>query len=305
MQISPELQIQGFYKLQIGNAETGEIRETLEFSNLITNIGLNAIGTTAPINRCFVGSGNATPAFTDTKLSVFVAATVTLQSTIETKATAAPLWAGRAVTYRFAAGAAAGNLSEIGMGWDGSTASTHLLFSRALIKDGAGNPTTITVLANEFLDVTYEVRVYLPTDDVVFDGVVVYGNPHKLTVRGFQQASGSQAGFVFNGWGAHTASAYANFVLQAATASTAAGSLVGSAGGAAIGYTEGSLKRGWVATYSLTVGNNANGISGFALTSASGSNTVPAFQILVEPPIMKDSTKTLNLTCSWRWARKV
>lgn len=50
MQISPELQIQGFYKLQIGNAETGEIRETLEFSNLITNIGLDQIGTARPCN---------------------------------------------------------------------------------------------------------------------------------------------------------------------------------------------------------------------------------------------------------------
>lgn len=305
MQISPELQIQGFYKLQIGNAETGEIRETLEFSNLITNIGLNRIATAPAISYCYVGSGNATPAFTDEKLSVLVAATTTLQGAIETKATAAPLWAGQAVTFRFAAGAAAGNLSEIGMGWNGATQALHLLFSRALIKDGAGNPTTITVLANEFLDVTYEFRVYLPTDDVVFDGVVVYGNPHKLTVRGFQQLAGSQAGFVRNGWAIHSVSAYANFVMQAATASTAVGSIIGSTGPVSAGYVDGSLKRGWVGTFSLTTGNNAAGISGFVLTTSSGSQSIPAFQILVEPPIMKDNTKTLNLSCTWRWARKV
>ena len=305
MQISPELQIQGFYKLQIGNAETGEIRETLEFENLITDIGLNQIGTSAPVQYCYVGSGNAIPAVTDTKLSVFVASTASALANVDTKATAAPLWVGRAATYRFAAGVAAGNLSEIGMGWNGGTQANHLLFSHALIKDGAGNPTTITVLANEFLDVTYEVRVYLPTDDVVFDGITVYGNPHKLTVRGFQQLAGAQAGFAFNGWGAHNVVGYSNFVLQAATAATVVGSANGSNSGTAIAYVTGSLKRGWVSTFALAVGNNAAGISGFALTASNAYNSIPAFQILVEPAIMKDNTKTLNLTCTWRWARKV
>ena len=41
------------------------------------------------------------------------------------------------------------------------------LFSRALIRDGAGNPTTLTVTAIDILTVTYQLRLYRPTTDIV------------------------------------------------------------------------------------------------------------------------------------------
>lgn len=57
-------------------------------------------------------------------------------------------------------GVAAGNLSEVGMGWGNSN-----LWNRALIKDINGNPTTITILSDEYLDVVSEIRIY-PTPSV-------------------------------------------------------------------------------------------------------------------------------------------
>lgn len=49
--------------------------------------------------------------------------------------------------------------SELGVGWNDNN-----LFSRTLIKDPAGEQSTITILGDEYLDVTYEVRLYLPVD---------------------------------------------------------------------------------------------------------------------------------------------
>ncbi|WP_444922940.1 hypothetical protein ACJJH9_12215 [Microbulbifer sp. DLAB2-AF] len=50
------------------------------------------------------------------------------------------------------------------------------LFSRALVLDGNGNPTTITKLSDEYLHLTYELRIYPPTTDtastVELEGVV-------------------------------------------------------------------------------------------------------------------------------------
>lgn len=48
--------------------------------------------------------------------------------------------------------------TEVGVGWDNNN-----LFSRSLIKDTDNNPTTIHVLGDEYLDVTYEFRMYIPT----------------------------------------------------------------------------------------------------------------------------------------------
>lgn len=140
------------------------------FDNLITDFGLNNIGKTTSFSKVLgvvVGTGNTAPAFSDTNLAAYKAGTATLQvawaGTSQHATT--PYYQSYTVTFRFATGAAAGNLTEIGMAGDGSNStlsSTSKLFSRALIVDGSGNPTTITIQSDEILDVTYELRVYLP-----------------------------------------------------------------------------------------------------------------------------------------------
>ena len=129
------------------------------FPNLITNAGLDFLGTTGPTyvyTYCRVGSGNTAPAFTDTALVAQVAASNTQQDVTEGVNRTGTFYAWRRRTVRFAAGAAAGTLAEVGV----APAATGALFSRALILDGGGNPTTITILSDEVLDVTYELRLY-------------------------------------------------------------------------------------------------------------------------------------------------
>ena len=70
------------------------------------------------------------------------------------------------------------------------------LFSLALVKDSNGTPITITKLADEVLDVTYTLRIYVPELDVT--GVMdISGVAYNYTVRA-AQADAWNAGYPFN-----------------------------------------------------------------------------------------------------------
>lgn len=132
-------------------------KETEWFDNEVLNAGLARMSAGKWIDRCCVGTGNSTPNASQVALDSFLASTTAISATDVTgvQVTTEPfyLWARR--TYRFAVGVASGNLSEVGLGWGDAN-----LWNRALMRDISGNPTTITVLSDEYLDVLSEVRVY-------------------------------------------------------------------------------------------------------------------------------------------------
>ena len=100
-----------------------------------------------------------TPAASQTQLDNTIASTTTELSgsgSISKQTTTSPYYVAVKRTYRFGEGVASGNISEVGCGWGTGLA----LWNRALVKDLNGNPTTITVLSDEFLDVIIEVRYY-------------------------------------------------------------------------------------------------------------------------------------------------
>lgn len=174
------------FKLIVRKADTDEIvRETPEFHNLVLNTGLTRMAVSTWIDRCCVGTGNSAPVASQVALDSFLASTTeTASGTEDTggiQVTTVPFyWFGRR-TWRFAVGVATGNISEIGLGWGNAT-----LWNRALIKDTAGNPTTITVLADEYLDVISEVRVYPKESTGSFNLVDKLGaviSTHSYTAR--------------------------------------------------------------------------------------------------------------------------
>ena len=148
------------FKLVARKASTEEItRETEWFKNIVLDTGLNRMSVGTWIDRVRVGSGNSTPVASQTQLDNTIASTSTVLSGSELtskQTTTSPYYAAAKRTYRFAEGVAAGNISEVGCGWGTGLA----LWNRALVKDLNGNPTTITVLSDEFLDVIVEVRYY-------------------------------------------------------------------------------------------------------------------------------------------------
>lgn len=150
-------QVGARFKLVARKASTEEItRETDWFQNIVLDTGLARMSVDAWIDRCCVGTGNTTPLATQTQLDAFKASTTTNQDfTGGIQVTTLPYYMWARSTYRFGEGVAAGNISELGLGWTNAN-----LWNRALVKDTNGNPTTITVLADEYLDVITEIRVY-------------------------------------------------------------------------------------------------------------------------------------------------
>ena len=116
------------YRLQVRRPD-GRVRsDTGWFTNLLTDAGLNFMGANANWLRwCKVGSGTATPANSDTSLASFIAATNSVQSEVSAAQSTAPYYSSRTIVYRFAAGDAAGNLSEVGIGASSDTTDPLLM----------------------------------------------------------------------------------------------------------------------------------------------------------------------------------
>lgn len=135
------------------------------FPNRVLDAGRNRMGTASDwLNCCQVGTDNTNPLTTDTSLLGYVAGTSSIQETLSGAQASTPYYGWKRIRYRFTVGTTAANLNEVGIGWN--TASGAYLFARARIVDPSGNPTTVTPLADEVLDVWYEIRYYPPLEDV-------------------------------------------------------------------------------------------------------------------------------------------
>lgn len=266
------------------------------FPNLITNNGLELLGTSGTwLSWCQIGSGNTTPAFADTALSSRMAGTNTRSADQSGTQSSEPYFVWRRNTYRFAEGVAAGNISEVGVG----PSSTANLLSRALILDSSGNPTTITVLSDETLDVSYEFRYYAPPDDIS-GTITLAGIDYTFTGRASLVATNSTAGWSIGATGQSSDAG----VIRATngTIGSITGRPSGTSSAASVttsGYSAGTQRRDGTATWALGAGNLSGGIS--AVSAKLGIGT---YQFGFSPAIPKDSTKILTLTFRHSWSRK-
>lgn len=289
--------VAGYFKFEAVNVSTGKRRLLLDwFKNRILDQGLNRLGTEPFMDYCQVGSGSTAPADNNTGLQSLVATTTGVQSNTQGSAASAPYYGWFRRTYRFAAGVAAGNLSEVGVGWGAS----NQLFSRSLIRDAEGNPTTITILSDEFLDVTYEFRLYAPTSDSTFT-LTIAGVEYTFTMRA---AAANSSAWIPSGAinaGMNNVS-FGGDAFQGPMGTDAqypsGTSAVGAASKAA--YSNNSLQRTGVITFALNNGNLSGGI-GVVLFSTGGSMGV--FQFGVTPKIPKTASTVLTLNYALSWAR--
>ncbi len=134
------------------------------FDNLITNAGLDFLGSSTSDNLlfCQIGTGNTDPALTDTALATRVSGTSDAGLGGASGVSGDNTYLYRRVSRRFPAGTIHGvNLAEVGM----AQTTSGTLFSRSLLKDALGATTTITLESDEVLDVVYELRCYLTVGD--------------------------------------------------------------------------------------------------------------------------------------------
>jgi hypothetical protein len=241
----------------------------------------------------------------DTALEFWVAGTSSTEADSSTAQGSPPYYGSRTVTKRFSEGAAEGNLSEVGFGW-GASGST--LFSHALILDGGLNPTTITVLFDEFLDVSYECRLYPPLVDgtgstITLDGVVydVITRASSVTANRWYRDIGNVQGPFKTSSAAYQQAFSGNLgVITAGPSGSVANMTLGGAG--SVVYGNNDLYRDSWATWGLNDGN-IGGIRSIRVDPTTGSYQTQFDAVSGGASIPKDDTKTL--TVNWRvsWDR--
>lgn len=304
MNINLPAGVAGYIKIEATNEKTGERRVVADwFKNLITDAGMNRLGVLNPncTQYCLVGSGSNTPAVSDTSLGTFVAVHSTTNASSNGTAASAPYYRWFRQTYRFNAGVATGNLTEVGFGWSNSNTN---IFSRSLIKDGNGNPTTVTVLADEFLDITYEFRVYQSTTDFV-TVKTIEGVDTTITMRPCQITdnyySHSPSQLLFYGIRNTDNGAYGGRVYSGAIADvTLAPSGTTASANATMtsdAYANNSFTMTGTHTIGLNYGNMAFSAYQFAISGFG------YYQVGFSVPVQKTSSKTFTLSVSFTWSR--
>lgn len=313
--VLPESRLAGFFSLiarrpdgssrHLATFDAAPPRVVGPFGNLITDGGLERLGVGSFRDICVVGSGATAPANSD----------VTLQTTIARTGNAAPNVPGASNSgapnyytqtntgFRFSAGTAAGNISEVGLGWStGAGLTQYQLFCRALVKDGGGVPTTVTVLGDEVLDVYYSLRNYPPLTDVTYS-VTISGTTYACVTRAAGVTNTSSwsvpnSRVVFSGKGYGSVLTLYNGDIGGITSQPSGVTSPGNSIVAAA-YSSNSKQQDGTATIGLNEGNLAGGIKSLLFATDLG-----AYQTSFTPPIPKDNTKVLTLSFRFGWARR-
>ena len=311
--------ISGRYRMVVHKDEAMQeiVHDTGEFDNLITDVGMNRWGDARDfrvnasyslfahlLGKFVVGSGQRPPAFTDTALQSpikIAASDVTLQSESSSYSRG---WYEITVRYQSARGEFAGNLSEIGIQ---HTSLNGPLWSRALILDSEGDPTTITVLPTDFLTCYYTLRIHIPQTDAIFNIDVDYGNdgglvPTVVTTRPLNTEYSDPRG----GWGLQVwrgdGAARLQFYTGGLAAPTATAPL-----GTAIGNSIFTcVKLPYITdSYQLFVSreDGLNDHLGANLRTAHLVALYGVWQLEFDPPLEKNNTQTMNWTFGYSWAR--
>lgn len=311
------VKLAGRFKLSVMGA-TGEVtKDTGWFSNLITNQGLDWLGAsptgggtdtyggTNTWGFAFVGTGNTPPAFTDTTMQANVTPAALVSSSNGHYQSGTPPYYSFITTYQWAQGAIVGNLSEVGVGnlanQNPPYTGTPILFSHALIVDGSGNPTTLSVTSTDTLTVTYESRLYINTTDtnysLVINGVTYSGiyRPAQITTAWYipvliPSTDGGRYPLV-------------QYFSGAIGPTTGQPSGPGPSGNPAqISWTFGTYTNG---TYTIQCTGNipANSQGAINVTAIQLTTTLGSWQFSVSPSWNRLATQNISTTWALSWGR--
>lgn len=302
--------VAGQYRMEIRRG--GElIKDTDWFDNIITDIGLDRLATTSgALSYCRVGTGTSTPVAANQTLDAVVAVSPggAWQSSVNE---GSPLYRHTStVSYTFTQGAVVGNISEVGVGW---ATTGNALFSRALIVDGNGNPTTITLTAIDQLTVYYRL-MWTPALNDGAGSLTLGGTVYNYTIRPLAIGSfGNQYMVDGSAFAPYNVSAGASTTgqatygsgasLAAITATNPNGTQTGSGGTAsAATYTNGTFYRDSTLSWAPSQGNATGGIQLITVVFQYPYQG-HKYQIYFNTPIPKTNTQTLTINMRISWGR--
>lgn len=284
-----ESEVQALFQFNIRKKGSKEIVKTTPwFPNIVLNNGLDRLGDGDVSSYCRVGVGGSTPIATQTQLDQQVAYTGAIEGSPQFGVNSAQGYSYIRKTFRFDTGVAAGNISEVGVGW--APEGDNNLFNRALIRDTSNNITTVTVLTDEVLDVLVELRSYVsltPKSALVS----VSGTQYELTIQPYISSDSS---IFSNEYVCTGSNGYSGAIANAT--STPAGGL-GGFGVVNKTYIPGTLKRDFEVFWGLNEGNAA------PLRTIVSSTPYCTYQVELTPAIPKTSETVLRLAFQVSWGR--
>ena len=304
-EVNHHIGLEGIFNFKLTNTKTGEVRE-YEFKNLVLNSGIDYYMTSSNsfTSGCILGSSSVPPVATDTTITNILGTSTTHQTggAGAPNTTVLPYYTSRYWTYRFIEGVATGNIAQVAIPYGPVNADNNTytgLFSKALVKDGNGTPITITKLADEVLDVTYTLRIYTPSADVI-GTTTISGVNYDYIVRAANAGSWSITSAVSL---VYTATAYTGTI--GTELGTPSGSYVTTATRTVDTYVVGTHTRTATIFWDLNNGNLSGGIRSVYLgfgNNAYGDGIYFQIQYTANPAhpdttvtIPKDATKRLTL----------
>ena len=308
----------GEFRVVVKRADGSTKIDTGYQKNLILNQGLDFFGggkDTNMMSYCVIGSGNSQPVYTQNKLDTAIkgvsGATFSTKYDYDASRDGNLYKTNKVCKYSFT-GLNNVNISELGLASVYNSISDYFLCTRALIKDSQGNPTTITVLSGEILEIYYKLwAVYDITDKTgqmsVLDGVggsVTYNYKTRLASVGLTDAFAQNIGFAME-----TRLMYWELRASEPVAITSAPYTSDYPNSAyppvASSYTNSSYKRTYTYTAPVSLHNQGNR----TLFLASGLTyyymlwQIRFGSVANDSPITKTNTQTLSLPIEFSWGR--
>lgn len=306
--------LKGQYKLIVTRKDG--VQEVGWFDNLITNIGLDQLGSNvAPAKYARIGDGSTPPLVTDTQLVNQVGVSA-LGTTSSITPYGYPNHESEIILqYTFTQGQVIGEISEIGIGWQ-QTGQT--LFSRTLITNNDGDPIKLLLTELDQLTVYYKILCLPPTVDRVenatFDLTSTIGYTSRVSTVGSFFNNGSV--FLTDGNAPYTVSTSGNqFIVFCA------GSILGDITGLPsapslapdpksevfnvqsvtyLDYQPGSFYRDVRIEISPVQGNVSGGIQAMVIPFA---NSYFKIQLGFDTAIAKTDNMAIILMCRVSWYR--
>lgn len=300
----------GEFRVVVKRADGSTKIDTGYQKNLILNQGLDFFGGGSGVDMmayCVIGSGNSQPIYTQNKLDTAI--TGVRGANFSTKydydaARDGNLYKTNKVCKYSFTELNNVNVRELGLASNYSNATAYFLCTRALIKDSQGNPTTITVLSGEILEIYYKLwAVYDITDKTgqinLLDGMggsVAYNwklRPYEVGKTAYQEIG-------MNLENSSLAYSYFNTGDLVAITSSPSG------GGADYEfvlkpYTSGDYKK--VISFTLPANEENKSIRTIKLATKMGFWQIRFGSVANDSPITKTNTKTLSIPIEVSWGR--
>ena len=307
----PPVMLKGHFRVEL-ISRAGIIKKVLEFDNLITNGGLDGLATkglsaggSSLLTYAAVGTGSTAPTNADTTLVSEIAPASTNRTNsngsvadVLTYVSGTPDYYNFVRTFLFDFTQGNGNLTEIGLF---TASSSGTMWTRQLLKDSGGTPTTIVKTSSDQLKVTYTLQLY-PLQSDVTGSITISSTSYSYTIRAANVGPTTRySDFFYYGCLGFAMKAHSD-ALAARTSEPSAGSISPTSTSIA-SYSAGNYYLECTAVWSAATANfGGSGITAFRIWSPNGAGSF-LMQMGITGGLPKDTTKQLTLVVRKYWGR--